>query len=211
MWTWRATLLALAVLLSYAFVLRPGLLRWGSVTGEAEKPLPGDSLVPDAASGANRAITIQAPPERVWPWVAQIGQGRGGFYSYTWLENLVGCQIVNADRIHAEWQDIKPGDGIRLHPAMPPIPVALVEKNRALVLGGAGGPKEMPRVSWAFVLEPGATGSTRLLVRWRSAAQPSFGARLLYQYLLEPIHFIMERRMLLGIRERAEAEPSHRL
>ena len=146
----------------YALAIRPWLLRWGATAAERSKSLPGDLLVPQANSSATRAITIDAPPERVWPWIVQIGQGRGGFYSYTWLENLVGCEIVNAGTIHAEWQDLKPGDSLRLHPKMPGLPVAILEKNRALVL-------------------------------------------LCNKYLLEPIHFIMERKMMFGIRTRAES------
>src|ERR1035437_10048332 len=90
--------LALAGGLVYAFALRPWFLRWSATSAELSKPLPGDDGVGQPMSGCTRAITIDAPPEKVWPWIAQIGQGRGGFYSYTWLENLVGCKIVNADR-----------------------------------------------------------------------------------------------------------------
>jgi len=189
-------LVSLAALVVYAAALRPWFLRWGATAEETHKTLPGDSVLPNASSAATRAITIHAPPERVWPWIAQIGQGRGGLYSYTWLENLVGCQIVNADRIHPEWQDIKPGDGVRLHPKMPPIPVLLVEKNRALVLGSAVGTAQVPPVTWAFVIEGASGNATRLLIRWRSTERA---------YFLEPIHFTMERRMMLGIRERAES------
>lgn len=198
---WRKSILwfllaSLAALVVYAAALRPWFLRWGATVEETHKTLPGDSVLPNAPSAATRAITIHAPPERVWPWIAQIGQGRGGLYSYTWLENLVGCQIVNADRIHPEWQDIKPGDGVRLHPKMPPIPVLLVEKNRALVLGSAVGTAQVPPVTWAFVIEGASGNATRLLIRWRSTE---------HAYFLEPIHFTMERRMMLGIRERAES------
>jgi hypothetical protein len=168
----------LAAILVYALALRPWLLRWGATSDEVSKSLPGDPLVPQANSTATRAITINAPPERVWPWIVQIGQGRGGLYSYAWLENLVGCDIVNAETIHPEWQDLKAGDAVRLHPKMPGIPVTIVERNRALVLGGKGIPEQhIPLVSWAFVL-------------------------------LEPIHFTMERKMMLGIRKRAEARRS---
>jgi hypothetical protein len=170
------------------------------------KPLPGDNLVPDARAAATCAITIHAPPERVWPWIAQIGQEKGGFYSYAWLENLFGCGITNADRVHPEWQDVKPGNGVRLHPKMTPIPVAAVEKQRALILGGPNSPDpRIPPVTWAFVLEPAPGNTTRLLIRWRARPSVSLADTILNKYMIEPIHFIMERRMMLGIRERAEA------
>jgi hypothetical protein len=127
-------------------------------------------------------------------------------YSYAWLENLVGCEIVNAETIHPEWQDLKPGDAVRLHPKMPAIPVAIVERNHALVLGGKDDPEHhIPLVSWAFVLEPVSGEATRLLIRWRSQTPKTVYDLVFSKYLLEPIHFTMERRMMLGIRERAEA------
>ena len=201
-----ATGLCLAAGLCYALVARPWFLKWGATSFEVVKPLPGDELLPKARASATRAITIQAPPSRVWPWIAQIGQGKGGFYSYTWLENLFGCQIVNANRIHPEWQNVKAGDSVRLHPGMAPIPVTLVEPERALILGGmARTDRHIPPVTWAFVLERAPGNATRLLIRWRAQPSASITDQILNQYLIEPIHFIMERRMMLGIRERAEA------
>jgi len=195
-----------ATFLVYALAIRPWCLRWGASRRECAKSLSGDNLVPDANSSATRAISIAAPPECVWPWVAQIGQARGGFYSYAWLENLFGCEIRNADQIHAEWQDIKVGEPIWLHPKIPGIPVAIVEKNHALVLGGRGIPeRRIPTVSWAFIVEPAAKGQSRLLVRWRSQTPRTWFDLLFNKYLLEPIHFVMERRMMLGIRDRAQA------
>jgi hypothetical protein len=191
--------------LAYALALRPWLLHWGATSAEGAKALPGDALVPEANSSATRALTISAPPERVWPWIAQIGQGRGGLYSYAWLENLLGCQIVNAEKIHPEWQNVKLGDGVRLHPKMPALPVAIVERNRALVLGGEGIPEyRIPPASWGFILEPVPGNNTRLLVRWRSRTPDTFYDLFFNKYLLEPIHFTMERKMMLGIRDRAE-------
>ena len=193
----------------YALAFRPWFLGWGATAAERSRSLPGDLVVPQANSTATRAITIQAPPERVWPWIVQIGQGRGGLYSYAWLENLVGCEIVNAETIHSEWQDLKLGDALRLHPKMPGIPVTVVEKNRALVVGGKGSPEQhLPSVSWAFVLEPASGNATRLLIRWRSHTGSSVRDLVFNKYLLEPIHFTMERKMMLGIRERVERRPN---
>ncbi len=201
----RLLLVCLAALAVYAVAVRPWFLSWGATAREIRKTLPGDSVLPNAPSAATRAITIQAAPERVWPWIAQIGQDRGGFYSYAWLENLFGCRIVNAGRIHPEWQDVKPGDGVRLHPKMPPIPVLMVEKNRALVLGSAVGTGQVPSATWAFVIEEAPGHATRLLIRWRSRTPAGLRDLMLNKYLLEPIHFTMERRMMLGLRERAES------
>ena len=91
-------------------------LRWGATDQEVGDSLPGDDLVPNADMIATRAITIRAAADQVWPWIAQLGQGRGGFYSYDRLENLVGCNIHSSNRILLEWQDIKVGDEIRLAP-----------------------------------------------------------------------------------------------
>ena len=204
----RIALLGLVVAggFMYVFALRPWFLGWGATPNELTKSLPGDEIVGRPMSECTRAITINAAPEKVWPWVAQIGQGRGGFYSYAWLENVVGCRIVNADRIHPEWQDPKPGDVVRLHPDAPPVPVAIVQPDHALVLGAQAGLAKpfVPSVSWAFILEPAGAGRTRLLIRWRSSFQPTALSYLTNKYALEPIHFIMERRMMIGIKERAE-------
>jgi hypothetical protein len=164
--------------------------RWGATDGELEAPLPGDDLVPDPAGRPTRAVTIDAPVEDVWPWLAQIGQDRGGFYSYEWLENLAGCRMANADRIHPEWQHRDVGETVRLHPATG-LKVQLFEPGRALALEGWG----------AFVVRDAGEGRTRLIARNQ---RPQGLAGAAYAALLELPHFVMERRMLLGIKERAE-------
>jgi len=197
----------LAAGLLYVLVVRRWLLAWGATPAEVAEQLPGDAFLPDAPSTGTRAITINAPPERVWPWIAQIGQGKGGFYSYAWLENLFGCRIANAAEIHPEWQDVRPGDAVRLHQKMPGLPVRVMEKDRALVLGGNGIPEyRLPATTWAFVLKPADGNCTRLLIRWRSQTSRSLHDLLFNKYLLEPIHFTMERKMLLGIRKHAETQ-----
>ena len=130
----------------------------------------------------------------MWPWLAQIGQDRGGFYSYEWLENLAGCRMRNADRIHPEWQHRAVGESVLLHPAFG-LEVARFEPNRALVLDGWG----------SFVLEPIDDRRTRLISRSRV---PRGWAALTYALLLEIPHFVMQRKMLLGIKERAERAAS---
>jgi hypothetical protein len=196
-----------AASLLYMLAVRRWLLAWGATPVEMAERLPGDTLLPDASSACTRAITVNAPPERVWPWIAQIGQGKGGFYSYAWLENLFGCRIVNAAEVHSEWQDVQPGDAVRVHPKIPGLPVRVVEKDRALVLGGNAIPEQhIPATTWAFVLEPADGNRTRLLVRWRSQTSRSLYDLVFNKYLLEPIHFTMERKMLVGIRRRAETQ-----
>lgn len=105
------TMLAATAALSaaYALALRPVQLRWGATAQEAEHSQPGDGLIAHPDLCATRAITIRAPAERVWPWIAQLGQDRGGFYSYDLLENLAGCDIHSADRIIPQWQPSRPG------------------------------------------------------------------------------------------------------
>ena len=136
-------------------------------------------------------MTIEAAPERVWPWLAQIGQDRGGFYSYEWLENLAGCRMRNADRIHPEWQRREVGEEVMLHPLAPGMPVTIFDPPHALGLAGWG----------VFTLRPEGPGRTRLLARGRIArGLPT----VTYRLTLAIPHFVMERRMLLGIKARAE-------
>ena len=120
---------------AYAFLVRPWQMRWGATDEEITTRLPGDELVrDDAPIQSTHAITINAPVSAVWPWLVQIGQNRGGFYSYEWLENLVGCRMNNAERVLPEYQDLKEGDEIWLHPKAPPLHVLRVEKEKYIVL-----------------------------------------------------------------------------
>jgi hypothetical protein len=180
--------------------------RWGATDAEVVRSLPGDSLVPSPRWTSTRALSIAAPPAAVWPWIAQLGQGRGGLYSYEILENLAGCHIRNADRILPEHQDVQPGLPIRLHPKAPPIPVHEVRPGQGLLLHGpATRPGIDPAVTWLFHLEAEGTGGTRLVVRYRVAYPPGIGMALGFgPWLVGVIHYAMERRMLLGIRDRAE-------
>jgi hypothetical protein len=177
-----------AGLAAYIAAVRPWLEGWGATAEERAKALPGDELVPGPASQTTRAVTVEAPVEDVWPWVAQIGQDRGGFYSYEWLENLAGCRMQNAERIHPEWQQRRVGETVLLHPASG-LELARFEPDRCFAFAG-----------WYLVLEP-ANGFTRLIARGRF---PRGATSLAYASLLELPHFIMERKMLLGIKARAE-------
>jgi hypothetical protein len=181
--------------------LRALSLRWGATDEELNTALPGDELVPHADLTATRAVTVHAGADGVWPWIAQLGQGRGGFYSYDVLENLVGLDIHSADRIVPEWQGIDVGDEVKFHPEGG-MTAAFVEPGRALVLRG-GIPGTPPfDFAWAFVVRGRADGSTRLVVRERYRY-----VRWWAPLLVEPVEFIslvMSRRMLRGIKQRAE-------
>ena len=184
---------------------RPVSMRWGSTSYERVASLPGDSVHPlHAGYRIDHAITIDAPASAIWPWLVQLGQDRGGFYSYDWLERGVGAEIRNADRIHPEWQTRALGDTI----------FATQRDYFGGRLGGLGwrvNALEPERVigleNWGtFVLQPDGN-RTRLIVRTRGASEPSGTAFLLAPFnvfVFEPMHFIMERGMLRGIRDRAE-------
>jgi hypothetical protein len=180
-------------------------LRWGATAEEATMALPGDDLLPRADLAATRAITVAAGADVVWPWIAQLGQGRGGFYSYDFLENLLGCDIHSADRIVPEWQSIAAGSVVNLFPGGG-LDVVLAEPGRALVLRGAVPMGRTPPpydFTWAFCLfgEPDAA-TTRLVVRERYAYTRRWARALVKP--MQVISSIMSRRMLHGIKERAE-------
>lgn len=183
---------------------RRASLRWGASAEEVAATLPGDDLVPRPDLVSTRAITVDAAPETVWPWVAQLGQGRGGFYSYDALENLVGCDIHSADRIVPEWQRPAVGDRINLAPQVA-LEAAEVVPGAALVLRGAAMPGDAPApydFSWAFVLRPAADGTTRLVVRERYGYLRRWAV-----LMVEPVEWVsllMSQKMLRGIRDRAE-------
>jgi hypothetical protein len=190
--------------IAYWFGLRPRHIRWGATDDEVARLLPGDEIVPRPRKWSTRAITIAAPAEAVWPWLAQIGQGRGGLYSYDWLENLAGCEIHSTDRIIPELQNLQAGDVVRLGPeGYPAYRVAAIELGRVLVLVGED--PDMGAHSWAFVLEPIDEQTTRLIVRSRDDYLPTLANVVIWRLITEPVHFVMERKMLLGIKQRAEA------
>jgi hypothetical protein len=200
----------------YLFLIRPWHLRWGASRDESVCKLPGDNLIPDPLMQSTRAITIQAPVSQVWSWVVQIGQSRGGFYSYDWLENLIGMDIHNVDQIKPELQNLIAGDEIPFWKGIG-VSVIALEPNEILVLGGSFTQNEGGESgngtggTWVFVLTPVDDETTRLLIRTRVAKfPPILLSRVFNCLLLEPSHFIMERGMLLGIKRRAEQGRSTR-
>jgi hypothetical protein len=203
----RARSAAAASTVAFAAALRlarPRYLGWGATNEEAADPLPGDGLIPIADLVATRAITIRSPADQVWPWIAQLGQGRGGFYSYDFLENLVGCDIHSADHIVAEWQAVEAGDAVNLYPGAG-LTVAAVERGRSLVLRGGVPMGTAPPpydFTWSYALRDSAGGTTRLLVRERYAYS-EWWAPLVVE-VAGVVSFVMSQKMLRGIRDRAE-------
>ena len=183
------------------------ITRWGATEAELQQKLPGDDLVPEVCEQLTYAVTINTPQAAIWPWLVQIGQGRGGWYSFEWIENVLGADIHNVDRIHPEWQNLKVGDTVRMYregAGPPPYEVAALEPERALILGHRLSDKApIWGESWAFVLQQIDERSTRLIIRERfSSSLPT--ALQVMNYILTPGYFIMCRKMLLGIKQRAE-------
>jgi hypothetical protein len=191
--------------------------RWGATDVEISRSLPGDELVPHNQWGYTHAITIRASAAEIWPWLVQIGQGRGGFYSYEFLENLIGCNIHNADRIIPEFQHLEVGDEIRHHPRLPHYEVAVVEPGRVLVLHTGVDinavntmeltntmPKKYINAIYIWFLDNVDDGTTRLIARGRYDYRGLRNALGNSRFFLEPISFTTSRKMLSGIKARAE-------
>jgi hypothetical protein len=214
---------------TYWFLVRPWHRSWGTTPDEANRMLPGDSLLPVPKYSATHSVTIDAPVAQVWPWIVQIGKDRGGFYSYDWIENSMGLGIRSVDRIVPELQNLKEGDILPLGPNNFGPVVKQLETNRVMVLFGdtrtderlgfAGGapsgalsmkPGEYLAVVWLFYVEPIGANTTRLIERFHLDYSPSLQNKLFYGIFLEAGAFVMERKMLLGLKERSEryAAPS---
>lgn len=183
--------------LLYVLAVRPWHSRWGATEEEVTRPLPGDDIVPKASVETTRSIDIAAPPADVYPWLVQIGQSRGGFYSYDWLENLAGLDIHSAEEILPDAQGLKVGDPVPFG-AGTALAAAVVDPDHAVVIA------HQDIVSWAFVVEPAGARSSRLIARFRVGGRPRLPLLFAYWLLIEIPHFIMERKMLLGIKARAE-------
>jgi hypothetical protein len=202
------TVVALAVaaaIAAYAAIVRPWMLAWGATKAERSAPLPGDDLEPNANYVTTRAVPIDAPPDRVWPWLVQMGQDRAGFYTHNWVERLLRSGIKDVDAVHPEWQTLAAGDLMRTNRDIggKPMgwPVVSVDGPRSLVVRS----KSMPAGTYAFVLEPIDADRTRLIVRdraaWKMREWPF--AALIY----EPLHAYMETGLIRGLKRRAERAP----
>ena len=178
---------------------RPWCLSWGATDSEVRRDLPGDDLLTAAGIVSTRAVHVDAPSSAIWPWLIQMGPGRGGAYTYDWIENLMGLGMHSADRILPEYQKLAVGDAQRLGERGPVLRVAELEPERSLVFRSDDG-----NWVWAFSLVPDSAG-TRLISRNRIATPgASRFAQVLNRYVMEPGSLIMERKMLLGIKDRAE-------
>ncbi|MBN1284939.1 MAG: hypothetical protein JXB47_06055 [Anaerolineae bacterium] len=182
---------------------------WGATAEEVKRALPGDDIVPRPKLAYTRAVAIRAPAADIWPWLAQLGQGRGGLYSYDGLENLAGCDIHSAGRILPECQDLKAGDHIRFGPAEKKFPgqvVAALEPGKYLLMYALDPATRQASESatWVLYLDEKPDGVTRLIARARNGYEPGLMNHILW-HIVEPLNFVMERRMLLGIKARAEA------
>jgi hypothetical protein len=202
------TISALLIALGFRRVVRPWYLRWGATDAEVARAMPLDDHVPQPRLRSTMAITIDAPPDRIWPWLAQMGDApRAGYYSFAWIERLMGMDIENAWRLLPEHQHVAVGDALDHAGTMT---VLGVEPNRHLVLGPPAS-LETVRASWAFVLYPIDERRTRLVTRVRGAWSYPRMLRdtppLVWPFylLIEPGAFVMEWQMLRGIKARAEA------
>jgi hypothetical protein len=199
------TLLGIASLLAatYALVIRPRMLRWGSNGEERSRRLPGDDIEPDARYVTTRALTVEAPAVAIWPWLVQMGQDRAGFYTHNWVERLLQSGIPDTSVLRPEWQHLEVGDLMRTNHDIggKPLgwPVAAIDEGRALVVTS----KSMPAGTYAFVIEPIDAERSRLIVRdrarWKWTERPF--AALVY----EPLHAYMETGLIKGVKRRVEA------
>lgn len=201
---------------AYARLVKPWVERWGATDEELSARLPGDDLVAAPATQVTRAITVEAPPEVVWPWIVQLGADRGGFYSYDWLENLFGLGIRSADHVVDAWQDLHVGDVVHANRAgtggwyvveLRPYEV-LVLKVANLAAGRPLRRNELFRWEflWTFALRPIDSERTRLIVRERVAVDSPLTRA--WMSPMGVVSFAMSRRMMLGIKVRAERPPA---
>lgn len=213
----RRLFLTVALLLGgYALFVRPRLLRWGATDEEVESRYPGEELIAEGERSGTMAVTIDAPPSKVWPWLLQMGYGRGGWYSWDHLDNW-GAE--SAQELHPEWQQVRVGDRL---PSMPDEAawweVAALEPERFLGLRAsmslAGRPFEpaegRPRFYtdslWAFQLKELPEGRTRLVVSGYWSMRPRWAKWFTNFLLLEPAHWVMQTRQFANLKRLAETD-----
>jgi len=200
-----------AALIGWNLVATPFIgrrrLRWGTVGTETSDSLPGDELVPEPKWSYTLGVAVDASPEEVWPWIAQLGQGRGGFYTYQTLENMAGCKITNTTEILPDHQHPAVGEDIYLYPTGG-LRIEIVDAPNALVLFGSPADIGAEGMStWQFVVKPGPGGSSRFLTRGRYDYTPDWKSRLAFsRFPLEAITFVMGRKMMLEIKRLAERD-----
>ncbi len=198
------------------FFLKPFRNRWGLSEEEADRKLPGDGLVKMPKTKFTHAVNINAPSEYVWPWIAQIGQGRGGFYTYEALENMIGLNIYNSDVVLPEFQNPKIGDIISFGPDGG-YPLVICEEGSAMAIETrldletnreydpqVSIPEKYLHLTWLWYVQSLDGNRSRFISRNRVDYAPSFKTKLIFNFLSEPIIFTMDRKMCLGIKKRSE-------
>jgi hypothetical protein len=192
--------LALALAVLYWVPIRRWFGCWGATAADLTRTMAGDAAVVNPTYSATLAVTIGAGPEHIWPWLVQLGYQRGGLYSYDWLDRLFGyLDRPSAVAILPQFQQLAVGDEIPIGRAGG-FPVSAIEPYRALVLSGTG---DGFAWVWQFGLYPIDKTQTRLVSRNRVRVPPSIGSWL-FMRVIEPAAFLMTRRMLLGLKRRAE-------
>ncbi|MGW5922275.1 SRPBCC family protein [Nocardia fluminea] len=172
---------------------------WGATSEEATAAMPGDDILTGAGLQTTRAVTIDADPAAVWPWLVQMGPGRAGAYTFDWIENLLGLDMHSSHEIVPAYQHLAVGDELTLGDSGPTMRVQIIEPPHALVWASDDGDW-----TWTFLLTPTPDG-TRLISRNRLTGPSSRLLRRLYAAMMVPASLVMERKMLRGIKQRAEA------
>ncbi len=203
---------------TFSYIIRKYIINWGTNDDDLFQAFPGDNLIESVITVSTRKIQIKASPVDIWPWLAQMGQGRGGFYSYTWLENLFGLNIQNHDTIDPGLQKIQIGD---LIPFWEGTGVRVIELNdpTTLVLGGSlynqmgknssqfVKPTKSAGGTWTFHMKEVSSNHTFLYIRTRiEVFKPYWICWIMARLIIEPVHYIMERKMMFGIKKRSEAK-----
>jgi hypothetical protein len=210
-----AVLLAMLILAAVFALARLWFRNWGATADEIARPLPGDVIVQRPHEQGTRAISIEAPAGRVWAWLAQTGQDRGGFHSYELLEDLAGARMTNLPYLDPALQNWKLGDRLWMTPpdrfgGAGHAVLMHLDPGRALGFGTrqiGTSPTAPVDASWTFVVEPTGPASARLLVRSRGTGGTALVATAVTVAAFEPMHFVMERRMMEVIKARAEGRP----
>ena len=215
----RVFAVAGCVAVAYAFLVRPRMLRSGATDDEVESAYPGAELIPGGRRGATMAVTIDAPPGAVWPWLVQMGCDRGGWYSWDRLDN---AGEPSAERIHPEWLDVSVGARMLSTPSGATwFEVAALEPERFLALRApidvhGGRPFDTkgvrPRLYndsvWCFQLKELPGDRTRLVVSGYAAQHPKAPLAIADFLFWEPAHWIMQRRQFANLKRRAESSPA---
>ena len=193
--------IAVTIAVVYWFPVRRWMSRWGAASTDLTRVMAGDGLIVHPTYSGTMAVIINAPPEHIWPWLVQMGYQRGGLYSYDWLDRLFGyLDRPSATRILPEFQHLAVGDAIPLGRG-PSWPVAAIEPDHALVLDM----RNMGGIDWVWQFGLYAVDERRTQLVSRSRVRARTVSAQLLTFAIEPAGFVMTRRMLIGLKQRAEA------